>query len=464
MRANAGVLGVGIFSLAVLMALFLGILSSILPWWAALALFVPPIVIVAGIRWPAISIVVMLLIAWGFIPLSAMLTDMAVVFFILFITAVHWKRIHIVFGENKTYFTLLFALLLWTFLMAIYGHFYRGNNRMYAFNEAITIIYWTMVLPVMLYASSQKKADIVFNILLGMSLLLSILGLAQSIFSMRLSFSAFGNVTALSGDDGGIPGLARSYTPGVLLVSYFCVYSALKLADSRTSRKLLWVGVLSLNFMGLVVTFGRAQWGMTIAAIVFAAFLAGRKYLSKIVFFGGVSLFLMVVLFLSIDPDIVLGIFDRMLSVRSELDGNNTSLGWRLIENHYAGIAVANNPFVGLGLGAEYKPRLTKDFKEFTEQTFYIHNGYLYIAVKMGSIGLILYLAKYICLISYAKRALVVVEENKKKFYSFIAIFSGVLGLNFVQPEFMAAPSITVLAMLAAVIMVKRNFSTSLIK
>jgi len=458
MRANAGVLGVGIFSLAALMALFVGILSSIFPWWLALGLFVPPVLIVAGARWPAVTIVAMLLTAFGFLPLPSVLTDMAIVFFVIFITAIHWRRIGIVLFENKTYFILLFSLLMWTFLMAVYGHFYRGSIKMHVFNEGITIGYWAMMLPVLLYASDERRVAVVFNILLAMSLLLSILGLAQSILAMRLSFSSFGGVKSLGLDEGGIPGLARSYTPGVLLISYFCVYSALKLADEKTPRKLLWICVAGLNVMGLIVTFGRAQWAMTVAAIIFASFMAGRMYFFKVIFVGLVSVFLVITLLLLIDSNIFFGIFSRVLSLRTELDGVNTSFGWRLIENHYAKIAIINNPFVGLGLGAEYKPRLTKDIREFTEQTLFIHNGYFFIAVKMGLIGLAIYLANYIYMILDARRSLVYLAgEHKKQVYAFLAIFSGVLVTNLTQPELMTAPSITVLAMLSAAVMANRS-------
>jgi len=49
------------------------------------------------------------------------------------------------------------------------------------------------------------------------------------------------------------------------------------------------------------------------------------------------------------------------------------SLEWRKLENKYALQKIAKNPFLGIGLGNDYRPPI---FSSNDTLTKYIHNGY----------------------------------------------------------------------------------------
>lgn len=451
MRANAGLLGIGLFSIAVLMALFVGLTTSILPWWFVLLFFSPFVLIWAGAKWPLLSIAFYLLASFGFLPLEPVKTDMVVIVTVVFVVMVHWRQIPIVLKQYQSYWMILFALLLWAFLMAIYGYFYRGNSRYFTFSELITVFYWILAIPIILYADNLKKANNILYLLIFVASVLALLSLFQSIFQMRLSFSALASAVEITEDQGGIAGLARSYTPGVVLAGFVVVLAVLKLVAEKTTYKWFWFAILTLNSMGIFVTFARAQWGVTILTILIASALAGYKYFIKVVVMGLIGGSILVMLSLAFDPDIIMGAVNRVLSVQDEISGKNKSLEWRVMENAFAVKSIIMHPFIGIGLGGEYKPRLTASILSFFGQTFYVHNGYFYITVKMGFIGLFLYLINYFYIFSRAWGVLRNISiSDSAPLLAFIATYVGVLILNIVQPEFMQGPSIAVLASLGA--------------
>jgi O-antigen ligase len=62
------------------------------------------------------------------------------------------------------------------------------------------------------------------------------------------------------------------------------------------------------------------------------------------------------------------------------------SLEWRRVENKYALQQIVKHPFLGIGLGKDYRPQI---FGSYDTSTGYIHNGYLGILLDVGLIGLL---------------------------------------------------------------------------
>ncbi len=77
----------------------------------------------------------------------------------------------------------------------------------------------------------------------------------------------------------------------------------------------------------------------------------------------------------------------RVLSYKEE-GGRGTSVGARLDENRQALKPMQQNFWTGLGHGGEYKTYLNPE-DEFVEQAIYIHNGYFYIQLKYGILGIL---------------------------------------------------------------------------
>lgn len=122
------------------------------------------------------------------------------------------------------------------------------------------------------------------------------------------------------------------------------------------------------------------------------------------------------------------------------------SIGWRKMENRIAIEKIKKYPIFGVGLANEYRPATYGD----RELTRYIHNGYLWIALKMGLLGLFTFLWFYM---KFLIRGFVHWKSIKDEFLrSSILGFTlsglGILLANIVNPMFMQWFSIVVIAVM----------------
>lgn len=451
MRASAGLLGIVIVSIAVIVALFAGFISAIFPWWLAIGLFVPPLVIWAGSRWPYVAMVFTLLAAYGYIPVGVIGADIIVMVFVAFIFVVYRRHIFESWANYKNYWITLICFMMWALSMVIYGYFYRRNMLGDVYSETMSVAYWMITAPILLMAKNKKSTTYVWYVLLGVSFLLCIVAISQSIFTIKLNFSGLGSVAELTSEDGGVAGLARSGVPGIMAVVFLFLLALTNLLTS-TGRIGLWWFVLGVATFAIFVTFGRAVWAGTFVGALFVSMLAGRRAFIRFLIYGSISVAVLVVLLLVFKPEVVYGLLNRIFSVNTEFSGKaGGSYQWRVIENHFAKIQIANHPFFGLGLGGQYKPRLI-DFRIFTAQMTYIHNGFYFITLKMGFIGLFFYLLHFLNImrISWVNRHQPGVEPVPQ--YALIATFACTLMINVTQPELMTGPSIAALASLAAAV------------
>jgi O-antigen ligase len=168
--------------------------------------------------------------------------------------------------------------------------------------------------------------------------------------------------------------------------------------------------LLSAQFLFLVLggllTYTRAQWVATALALVMIVVLLPRRAMLQATrpVLGVAAAFL---LFAGVsaatqgggDGFITL-LSQRALSVTEPSSTLETeSLQWRVYENEQALRAIAAHPVLGMGLGASYRePAVNRSEAEQVDWglTRFIHNGYLYLTVKMGPLALALFLL-FIC-------------------------------------------------------------------
>lgn len=455
MRANAGLLGALFITIAVFAALFAGTVSALLPWWLTLLLFSPPLVIAAGSRWPLLAMLITTLVVFGVLPLGGQrFTDVIVMSFVLFMIAVYWRTIPEVFTRYRRMWVFLALLMLWTGLMVVYAHFYRRNQLAWIYLETMSLAYWMVLIPAALIANNEKTATWALRLLILMSVILSILSVAQAFTGMRLSISNNARVDQMTAVSGGVEGIARSFMPGILLVM-FSYLTALANLLKRTGNTLMWSLVLIATVGGLYVSFGRAVWAAVGVGTVLVAVLSGRDALRRFVLVGMPVAALAASLIWIIKPDMISGAITRVLSVRSEGAGLSSSLGWRLIENEFARQTIINNPLLGVGPGGEYKPRLI-DMRAFSAQTHYIHNGYFFIMLKIGLVGFILYMAHYLHIMWHCFREWQLRDINTSSRIGLLAVMALALMLNFTQPELMTGSTVMCFAVLAPCILSSR--------
>jgi O-antigen ligase len=85
-------------------------------------------------------------------------------------------------------------------------------------------------------------------------------------------------------------------------------------------------------------------------------------------------------------PNTLGAIYDRLSSYGTEITSGE-SLEWRYVENNYALSHIYRNPMVGVGLGGDYKPAYRPEV--FEGEHRYLHNGYLYLMLKLGVLSLV---------------------------------------------------------------------------
>ena len=80
------------------------------------------------------------------------------------------------------------------------------------------------------------------------------------------------------------------------------------------------------------------------------------------------------------------GITVRMSTLFNPDTTKEDSLVYRYIENEYAYPQIESHPFIGLGLGANYRPvdRRVDYGPAKSSLTYYIHNGHLWVMLKPG--------------------------------------------------------------------------------
>lgn len=449
MRASAGIFGFFLVVGGLFVGLFSGLMSVVLPWWFPLIFITPPLVLVLGAKWPLLALLFTMLTVFGVMPVPGKAVDLVVFMFIFFAMVVRFRDIPDAWKRYRMLWVTLSVLLAWVGFEALLGLLFQRNVPTYIYAETTTFIYWLIAVPVALIAKDEKSAKSVLSTLIGFSVLMCMLSIAQSLLGTRLNFSSDSRVELLTGDSGGIAGLARSLPPGVMLI-FFSFMTALGNLLKGKGRKAIWLPVLLITGMSLLLTFGRALWANVLLASVAVALFSGRRAAGRMGIYGALGIMAFIVISLVFKPDLLDGVIRRITSVFDE-GSTNSSLGWRITENYYAMIKIAQSPWLGWGMGAEYKPRLV-DMRAFSEQTHYIHNGYFYVLLKTGIIGLTLYLAFYFYILTKCFRERMFQTEDSAPRIALTVTMIAILLLNVTQPELMNATTVMIIAALTPVV------------
>jgi hypothetical protein len=189
-------------------------------------------------------------------------------------------------------------------------------------------------------------------------------------------------------------GVTRVLPPGqsLVLLGFVCVVVQF-LFQRKSSRfvfYLIQVGILgvavlilALFLLGLLVSLREK---VMYVQIIFWAVLLGAFVLTPILIVKGDQA-----------GTFVNGATARLITIINPATLQEPSVVYREIEDQYAYPQIASHPFLGLGLGANYRPwdnRLEGSIYTPDPLTYYIHNGHLWVMLKTGLIG-------YLCLICF---------------------------------------------------------------
>ncbi len=233
-----------------------------------------------------------------------------------------------------------------------------------------------LALPLADDAAARKR--LVWS-LTAIGMALALWGLAQWVFSVEYTTS--GDVGIRPGVDltssghGQLQGGMYAFPVAVILA--WAALLSLRALGRRTEAVL--TAVLLLNALCLVLTFERSLWGATAVGVVVVAASSGRVARRQgLKWAGGGVVALIVVAALA--PGQARTAVERLLSITQV--STDTSFTSRVVESRAVIEEIGQRPFTGSGFGATVTWGERDTFATMT--TPFVHNGYLWLAWKIG--------------------------------------------------------------------------------
>ena len=325
-----------------------------------------------------------------------------------------------------------------------------NNTVPYVYRDGRPFMYW-LWLPVLyaLVGAGAAGRQKLARVLIGMAIFVAIVALIQYFFGLQIVRE--GRVGALETGGQIDSDLTRVQMPGFTFV---LVAAAWALATiSQGGRRVLYgIPLLLLLAAGLYVNFGRGLWVWSVVALLLCGVVLGWRRAALIYLaLALVSTVAVIGLYL-VKPAVIDAAVHRMVSVADE-GGNKSSFGWRNLENQAALGRIAASPLVGIGLGGEYRSWVY-EVRNFTEHTRYVHNSYIFTALKLGVPALLILLALFIRIWWRAVRQRAAPgNRGNPVWVATVASWGALLGLSVTQPEIVSAQSVLLLCMLMVVML-----------
>lgn len=242
-------------------------------------------------------------------------------------------------------------------------------------------------------------------------------------------------------------GFTRFYYAGDMLLYAMIPITVASLATIQKTNQLWRITLLGLLLYWAFKTFFRQYWlTLFVVCILLLVLISAReriRFLKRIVPTLAIGILLIIVL-MSTRPaqmeNVTYVLQDRIGSLLQNPFKNESSLRWRLFETQYALLQISRHPVLGLGLANSYRPPMESEANNMYSgwAAHYIENGYLYIAVMMGLVGLIPFL--WLCA-AYLIRVIRYQHEIQDEWLRAVYIgfglaFLGMAACNLASPTF----------------------------
>lgn len=342
--------------------------------------------------------------------------------------------------------SLMLPLLLFIgafLLSAMNAVLVQGVGPNTVLRTARVLILWIMFIPTLQLVRNEQALR---RLLIGLQIFTGAL-LFGVLFPNLLSPLLYVEEVVLGTGGQASSGFTRIYYAGDMILYAMIPVTVASLGLTKKGNQLWRIGLLSLLLYWVFKTYFRQYWlTLFVACVLLAGFLSGQERMRLLkrmapVIMAGV---LLVVVLMAAQPTrferIVSPLTDRVASL-GQNPLKEASLQWRVIETRYALQHISQRPLLGIGLGNTYRPPMESEsgltsFGDWTSK--YIENGYLYIALMMGLVGLIPFL--WLCA-AYLLRVLRYQHEIRDDglraiYLGFGAAFLGMMACNIATPTF----------------------------
>ena len=242
-------------------------------------------------------------------------------------------------------------------------------------------------------------------------------------------------------------GLTRIYYRGDMVLYAMIPVTVASLAMIKEGNQLWRIGLLGLLIFWAYRTFYRQYWlTLFVICVLLLGFLSSRermRLLKRLVPVAVAGVILVVIL-MATQPErverVVYPVAERLGSLVMDPLGQEESLYWRIIETRYALRQINRNPILGIGLANHYRPPMVSEGNTMYSGWAYkfLENGYMYIAVMMGLVGLLPFL--WLCaayLLRVFRHQHEIQDDSLRAIcLGFGAAFLGMVACNLATPTF----------------------------
>jgi O-antigen ligase len=261
----------------------------------------------------------------------------------------------------------------------------------------------------------------------------------------------------------------RILPPGQMLVYVMFVSSSVYVVISKSIKnRVLCYILFSLCGVGVLLTYNRSYWVsyFLVISIFFIFTNKNNRYklLSRIV--SPIIIFLLLFFMFSVfSPGQLIDNYFDSISTRvfslfmGEDLYESDSIDFRKEENVAAMEAILSRPFFGSGLGSKYRSIPDKGFEG---RESYIHNGYLWVLLKMGLLGAIPIILFFTFFITRLIKDSIHETNSNYRSLMLCGAFAilGITFINIVNPVIMQDKSIVVIAITMGLLRVLEKNST----
>lgn len=456
-----------LIAMVIMLSLIIGLASAVLPYWFFFAILFIPTFLVLAWKWPELGIVGVMALLSGVAPYwlvpqvpiaGGQLQGSELAFFaLLAIIAVQSAFRTSSWTQGLKPYVWPIGLLLFLAVVSSISAFYFFENDLKAIlYEARIFIYWMIVPAVVMVIDSKQKLDRFLIALLCLGVVLATMVSIQSFTGTTLLSvrSATGDLSTANKIYSDVVRSSLAQGVYVILFSLFLLTARYLL---KVAKPLTYAPLIIILTAGVLATFGRGVWVASVMSALLLGLLVGQKGILKILF-GGIALVLVAAVVLSVSrPQMLSALRDRVLSIDTHVAQKDESLVWRETEREYAYKKILEYPVFGIGLGGEYQPIRNQRMKP--EQTQYIHNSYLYLALKLGLVAIVI--PFWVSWLVYANGRRLMQNIKEARHRATVAAVVPAFMLpnitSFTQPEWMDHPGVAFMGIMIGLMGVLNN-------
>jgi O-antigen ligase len=227
----------------------------------------------------------------------------------------------------------------------------------------------------------QATRERLFKAFAGFALVLGCWGLIQ--WTVDIPFAAAGDVGVREGvhftteGRGQVQGGLYAFAPMSVILFSVLVAGAVRGLVGRV----VVITALILNLVSLVLTYERTFWVATVLACGLVIIRTGGTRRTKALIAAPVALVVFLGIMTTVAPSTLGAARERLLSIGQY--GSDNSLRYRIVESRHVIDQIEEAPILGWGPGAEILWGRPWEFVK-PSSTPYAHNGYLWLAWKLG--------------------------------------------------------------------------------